>query len=141
MMPARVYEERLIDRLPRVRGRLTENAPRGPMTWFRVGGPAEVLFRPADPDDLACFLAGKPEEVKVTVIAAGFDSGQLPYKKVDIRRELAASSRSTPAPSTSPSPQPKAADPEPREPVAVPNGAMREPVRVDDEMDVPDFLK
>ena len=36
-----------------VRGRLTANAPIGPLTWFRVGGPAEVLFRPADPEDLA----------------------------------------------------------------------------------------
>ena len=35
---------RLIDRLPAVRGRLTENAPLAPVTWFRVGGPAEVLF-------------------------------------------------------------------------------------------------
>jgi UDP-N-acetylmuramate dehydrogenase len=67
MMAAR-REERLIERLPRVRGRLAENAPLGAMTWFRVGGPAEVLFRPADPDDLAAFLAQKPADVPVTVI-------------------------------------------------------------------------
>ena len=67
MMAAR-REERLIERLPRVRGRLVENAPLGPMTWFRVGGPAEVLFRPADPEDLAAFLAAKPADVPVTVI-------------------------------------------------------------------------
>lgn len=58
----------LIDRLPRVRGRLTADAPLGPMTWFRVGGPADVLFRPADADDLADFLAGCPADVPVTVI-------------------------------------------------------------------------
>lgn len=59
---------RLVDRLPRVRGRLTENAPLARLTWFRVGGPAEVMFRPADLDDLADFLAGKPKDVPVTVM-------------------------------------------------------------------------
>jgi len=58
----------LIARLPRVRGRLSANAPLAQVTWFRVGGPAEVLFRPADPDDLAEFLARKPADVPVTVI-------------------------------------------------------------------------
>jgi UDP-N-acetylmuramate dehydrogenase len=61
----------LIDRLPAVRGRLTANAPIGPLTWFRVGGPAEVLFRPADPADLAAFLAATPPDVAVTVIGVG----------------------------------------------------------------------
>lgn len=59
---------RLIERLPRVRGRLTENAPLAQLTWFRVGGAAEVMFRPADLDDLAAFLAGKPKNVPVTVM-------------------------------------------------------------------------
>ena len=58
----------LIDRLPSVRGRLTTNAPIGPLTWFRVGGPAEVLFRPADETDLADFLAALPTDIPVTVI-------------------------------------------------------------------------
>jgi UDP-N-acetylmuramate dehydrogenase len=61
----------LIDRLPPVRGRLTANAPIGPLTWFRVGGPAEVLFRPADPDDLAAFLAALPHDVPVTTMGVG----------------------------------------------------------------------
>ena len=61
----------LIDRLPAVRGRLTANAPIGPLTWFRVGGPAEVLFRPADPADLAEFLTATPSEIPVTVIGVG----------------------------------------------------------------------
>jgi UDP-N-acetylmuramate dehydrogenase len=68
MMAARRSEGRLIERLPRVRGRLTENAPLAPVTWFRVGGAAEVMFRPADLDDLMGFLAAKPADVPVTVI-------------------------------------------------------------------------
>lgn len=70
MMPA-FSQARLIERMPAVRGRLIANAPLGPMTWFRVGGPAEVLFRPADRDDLAAFLAARPEDVPVTVIGVG----------------------------------------------------------------------
>jgi UDP-N-acetylmuramate dehydrogenase len=71
MMPARVYEERLIDRLPRVRGRLTADAPLAGITWFRVGGNAEVMFRPADADDLAAFLKARPSDVPITVIGVG----------------------------------------------------------------------
>jgi UDP-N-acetylmuramate dehydrogenase len=70
-MMALKARDRLIDRLPRVRGEIAENAPLAPLTWFRVGGPAEVLFRPVDADDLAAFLAGKPADVAVTVIGAG----------------------------------------------------------------------
>jgi len=58
----------LIDRLPRPRGRLTADAALGPQTWFRAGGPAEVLFRPADVEDLASFMAGLPSDVSVTVL-------------------------------------------------------------------------
>ncbi|MGH6718150.1 MAG: UDP-N-acetylmuramate dehydrogenase, partial [Alphaproteobacteria bacterium] len=61
----------LIERLPPVRGRLAADAPLAPFTWFRVGGPAEVLFRPADEADLAEFLAALPAEVPVTVIGVG----------------------------------------------------------------------
>jgi UDP-N-acetylmuramate dehydrogenase len=61
----------LIERLPPVRGRLTENAPLAGITWFRVGGPAEVMFRPADRDDLIAFLANRPADVAVTVIGVG----------------------------------------------------------------------
>ena len=49
----------LIETLPRVRGRLSADAPLAQLTWFRAGGPAEVMFRPADIDDLAQFLAQK----------------------------------------------------------------------------------
>jgi UDP-N-acetylmuramate dehydrogenase len=68
MMAAELTMPHLIDRLPRVRGRMTANAPLAPQTWFRVGGPAEVLFRPADRDDLAAFLRDCPEDVAITVI-------------------------------------------------------------------------
>ncbi len=61
----------LIDRLPPVRGRLTAEASLASVTWFRVGGPAEVLFKPADLDDLTAFLAGLPPDVPLTVIGVG----------------------------------------------------------------------
>lgn len=71
MMAASKKPERLIDRLPAVRGRLSENAPLAKVTWFRVGGPAEVMFRPADADDLAAFLKNRPADVPVTVVGVG----------------------------------------------------------------------
>ncbi len=61
----------LIDRLPKVRGRLTEGARLAGVTWFRVGGPAEVMFKPADLLDLQDFVAGKPADVAVTVLGVG----------------------------------------------------------------------
>jgi UDP-N-acetylmuramate dehydrogenase len=66
-----VSGDTLLSRLPKVRGRLTANAPIGPLTWFRVGGPAEVLFRPEDEDDLAAFLAATAQDIPVTVIGVG----------------------------------------------------------------------
>lgn len=71
MMAATRRTRRLIERLPAVRGRYTESAPLGRITWFRVGGPAEVMFRPADAADLAAFLAARPADVPVTVIGVG----------------------------------------------------------------------
>lgn len=59
------------DRLPPLRGRVSRDAPLGGLTWFRVGGAAELLFRPADADDLACLLAALPADVPVTVIGVG----------------------------------------------------------------------
>ena len=54
-----------------IRGRLTPNAALAPFTWFRVGGPAEMLFQPADEDDLALFLQQLDPAVPVTVIGVG----------------------------------------------------------------------
>lgn len=57
--------------MPDLRGRLLANESLGPLTWFRVGGPAQVLFTPADEDDLAYFLKRLPEEIPVYVIGVG----------------------------------------------------------------------
>ena len=61
----------LIGRLPAVRGHLTANAPLDRETWFRVGGAAEVLFRPADRDDLILMLREMPDGTPVTVVGLG----------------------------------------------------------------------
>lgn len=58
----------LMDRLPPVRGRLVPDAPLAGLTWFRVGGPAEVLFKPADLQDLQDFLHVCPKDVSVLPI-------------------------------------------------------------------------
>ncbi|MEW6020252.1 MAG: FAD-binding protein, partial [Pseudomonadota bacterium] len=59
------------DALPEVRGRLLRDEPLAPFTWFRVGGAADVLFLPADADDLAALLKALPTEVPVTVLGVG----------------------------------------------------------------------
>ena len=71
MMAAKRHTEALVERLPEVRGRYTESVALDRLTWFRVGGPADVLFRPADAADLAGFLAAKPNDVPVMVIGVG----------------------------------------------------------------------
>ena len=60
----------LIETLPPVRGRIQAEAPLAANTWFRVGGAAEILFRPADIADLSNFLAALPLNVPITVIGA-----------------------------------------------------------------------
>jgi UDP-N-acetylmuramate dehydrogenase len=57
--------------LPPVRGSLVMGAPLKDLVWFRAGGPAEILFRPADAQDLATFLAAKPADLPVSVIGVG----------------------------------------------------------------------
>lgn len=54
-----------------VRGRLIPNQPLSEITWFRVGGPAQLLFTPADEADLAFFLKNLPADIRVTVIGLG----------------------------------------------------------------------
>jgi len=61
----------LRERLPEVRGRYIEQAPLCDVTWLRVGGPADVLFIPADEADLALFLSQTPADIPVTVLGAG----------------------------------------------------------------------
>ena len=60
----------LADLLPALRGRVQPDARLGPATWFRVGGPAELLIRPADTEDLCALLAGLPHEMPVLAIGA-----------------------------------------------------------------------
>lgn len=57
--------------LPAVRGQLLRSESLAPFTWFRVGGPADVLFLPADADDLAQFLAALPNDIPVLPIGVG----------------------------------------------------------------------
>ncbi|MBM3565366.1 MAG: UDP-N-acetylmuramate dehydrogenase [Alphaproteobacteria bacterium] len=71
MMAARRSDHGLLDRLPPVRGRYAANAPLGSATWFRTGGAAEVMFRPADADDLAEFLARRPADVPLSFVGVG----------------------------------------------------------------------
>jgi UDP-N-acetylmuramate dehydrogenase len=71
MAAVQLRQNDLIARLPQVRGRLTAAAPLADITWFRVGGPAEVMFRPADRDDLIAFLKAKPADVAVTPLGVG----------------------------------------------------------------------
>jgi UDP-N-acetylmuramate dehydrogenase len=57
--------------MPDLRGRLLANESLAPLTWFRVGGPAQVLFTPADADDLGYFLNHLPHELAVHVLGVG----------------------------------------------------------------------
>jgi UDP-N-acetylmuramate dehydrogenase len=57
--------------MPELRGRLLANESLAPLTWFRVGGPAQILFTPADEEDLAYFLANLPNEIPVYVVGVG----------------------------------------------------------------------
>lgn len=56
---------------PELRGRLLANHEMAGLTWFRVGGPAQVLFTPADEQDLAYLLAHLPADIPVTVVGLG----------------------------------------------------------------------
>lgn len=64
-------QQPLIARLPVPRGELRAAAPLAKATWFQVGGPAEVLFRPQDLEDLTAFLKSKPADISLTVLGAG----------------------------------------------------------------------
>ncbi len=83
----------LIERLPKVRGRITADFEMAKVTWFRVGGPAEVLFKPADVDDLATFLAGRPYDVPITIIGVASNllvrDGGIPGVVIRLGKEFA----------------------------------------------------
>ena len=57
--------------MPGLRGRLLANQSLAELTWFRVGGPAQILFTPADEDDLAYFLKHLPKQLPVYVVGVG----------------------------------------------------------------------
>ena len=59
------------DAVQDIRGRLIPNQLLSAVTWFRVGGPAQLMFQPADEADLAVFLKALPEDVPVTVVGLG----------------------------------------------------------------------
>lgn len=63
--------KRLGSDVEKIRGRLTPDAPMSKVTWFQVGGPADLLFSPADEDDLATFLKILPSDVPVMVVGVG----------------------------------------------------------------------
>ena len=70
-MNGRDLESQLVASLPKLRGRLKAETPLKDLTWFRAGGPAEVLYSPADEGDLAYFLSEVPAAIPVTVIGLG----------------------------------------------------------------------
>jgi cell division protein FtsZ len=137
---------------------------------FEINDAASLVAESAHPDANIIFGAviddTLGDEVKVTVIAAGFDSGQLPYKKVEIppaRREPEAPPATMPSASSAPVPAMNGSRPAPT--FAPSSGALgsttpsgpagngatgaswsqttttRKPVELDEELDVPDFLK
>jgi UDP-N-acetylmuramate dehydrogenase len=84
----------LADMLPTLRGRMQLDAPLAPVTWFRVGGKAEALVRPADPEDLAQFLHALPLDIPVHVIGAASNlivrDGGLPGVTIRLARGFSA---------------------------------------------------
>ena len=87
------FKSSLMERLPKVRGRLTPNAPLGHMTWFGVGGPAEVLFKPEDKEDLINFIGAAPRDVPITVLGVASNliirDGGIPGVVIRMGREFA----------------------------------------------------
>ena len=109
MMAAATQHHRLRSRRCRqLRGRVQADAPLAPFTWFRVGGPAEALVRPADAADLAQFLRALPHDVPVHVIGACSNliirDGGLPGVVIRLGARLRRRSRSKPT-ASSPAPR------------------------------------
>nr|WP_310189024.1 UDP-N-acetylmuramate dehydrogenase [Mesorhizobium sp. BE184] len=71
MMQGDALLHKLGDRLAGLRGRLTPNSDMDKITWFRAGGLAQVLFQPADEEDLAQFLRAVPEEIPLKIVGVG----------------------------------------------------------------------
>lgn len=97
-MTTAVAPSTLLDRLPPVRGTMEAGGSLADFIWFRTGGPAEVLFRPADLDDLVAFVKGCPADVPILAVGVGSnllvrDGGvdgvvvRLPKSFADVRIE------------------------------------------------------
>ena len=71
--------------IPAIRGRVQAGAALAPFTWFRVGGPAEWLVRPADLDDLLLLLRDLPDTIPLTIIGA---ASNLIIRDADILGEM-----------------------------------------------------
>lgn len=61
----------ILPQLPQVRGRYLEEVPLSRSTWFQVGGPAEVTYKPADLKDLQFFLKERPRDIPIHIIGLG----------------------------------------------------------------------
>jgi UDP-N-acetylmuramate dehydrogenase len=93
-MMAALRPTSFIDSLPPIRGRMQADVSLAPSTWFRVGGAAEALVRPADADDLGSFMAALPHEVLVHMIGACSNlivrDGGLPGVTIRLARGFSA---------------------------------------------------
>lgn len=70
-MSGQALLKKLEPKLKGIKGRFTPDALMSKLTWFQVGGPADILFQPADEDDLALFLKQLPDEIPVMVVGVG----------------------------------------------------------------------
>ncbi len=61
--------QKLIDKLPKIRGKIRENAPL--KNWFDIDSKAEILFKPADIDDLRDFLKNCDKNIPILILGAG----------------------------------------------------------------------
>ena len=94
MMIQKTAAKDLISRLPEVRGRYSPNTPIDKITWFKVGGPAEVLCRPADLNDLTRFLSQRPPDIPIKIIGVGSNllvrDGGVPGVVIRLGRNFAS---------------------------------------------------
>ncbi|MCF6321602.1 MAG: UDP-N-acetylmuramate dehydrogenase [Rhizobiaceae bacterium] len=71
VVSGKILLDSLAVNLGAIRGRLMPDASMAKVTWFQVGGPADILFQPADEEDLAQFLQQLPQEIPVMVVGVG----------------------------------------------------------------------
>lgn len=78
--------------LPKLKGRYRFGAPLGKTTWFRVGGEAEVLYKPADIEDLSFFLKARPHGLPYTLLGVGSNvlvrDGGIPGVVIRLSKEF-----------------------------------------------------